>query len=548
MAHGEMISEVYGESFRRLVMQLYALTGDLGEAQEVVQEAFVRALCAPRGFADLQNPEAWLRKVATNLARSRWRRRRVLDLLLRRVVPDPVVPDSSPEHIALLSALRELPTGQRHALALHYLSDLPIDEVARTLDVSVGTVKSRLHRGRAALAVMLTDPLDAGVPQPPLDELALRAKRRNRRHRNGVLAAVVVAVIGAIAAGRLFYPLFPISPADGISPTPTASPQPTPVLSSADFVPDSQGDLVTVFDQYTAVVVSRSCMIRVRVTTDTGRSWSPWRMPVQTIDCLGEKDAAFELLSPTTYTATVIGKTYLTSDSGETWREWKPTVYTLPGIPDRMAPRGCDGCRTTSFETVAPDGRVLRTDRQPGLRSWSLTRQTAVGAFWLLGTANDGSSAVARTEDGGRSWFTGPLPANLRNATLAAPNWQTAYVVGEVAGAEVVYATADGGRTWTQNSAPQLQSLVAEQARPSASAFGGRLLVKNSAGTFWISERSGAEITMRAYAPIPSVPKLIEGGGSARSGAVIWAIGVDDDIITVVEGDPTRRILGPPSL
>jgi RNA polymerase sigma-70 factor (sigma-E family) len=158
--HLNTIAEVYAGSFRRLIVHLYAVTGDLNEAQEVVQEAFVRALSAPERFADLDNPESWLRRVAVNLAHTRYRRQRTLNRLLRRVGPPPVVPDFSPEHVALMVALRRLPAGQRHAIALHYLVDLPIEEVARTLDVSVGTVKSRLSRGRTALAALLAGPAE----------------------------------------------------------------------------------------------------------------------------------------------------------------------------------------------------------------------------------------------------------------------------------------------------------------------------------------------------------------------------------------------------
>ncbi|SCE82433.1 RNA polymerase sigma-70 factor, ECF subfamily [Micromonospora chokoriensis] len=153
----DVISELYGSCFRRLVVQLYAMTGDLNEAQEAVQEAFTRALVKPGRFTGLDNPEAWLRRVAVNVARSRHRRRRVLTGLLRRIGPPPAVADRAPEHLALLAALRGLPEGQRHALALHYLVDLPIGEVAATLGVSPGTVKSRLSRGRQALAALLTD-------------------------------------------------------------------------------------------------------------------------------------------------------------------------------------------------------------------------------------------------------------------------------------------------------------------------------------------------------------------------------------------------------
>ncbi|WBC12540.1 RNA polymerase sigma factor [Micromonospora sp. WMMA1998] len=156
MSDDDVIADLYAGCFRRLVVQLYAVTGDLSEAQEAVQEAFTKALAAPGRFAGLDNPEAWLRRVAINVARSRHRRRRMLDRLLRRTWSPPTVADSAPEHLALLAALRRLPRGQRHALALHYFVDLPVEEVARTLGVSVGTVKSRLSRGRQALALLLS--------------------------------------------------------------------------------------------------------------------------------------------------------------------------------------------------------------------------------------------------------------------------------------------------------------------------------------------------------------------------------------------------------
>src|SRR5690242_15332812 len=63
------VGEVYAACFQRLVVQLYAVTGDLSEAQEAVQEAFVRAVADPRQFGRLDNPEAWLCRVAINVSR-----------------------------------------------------------------------------------------------------------------------------------------------------------------------------------------------------------------------------------------------------------------------------------------------------------------------------------------------------------------------------------------------------------------------------------------------------------------------------------------------
>lgn len=155
------IQRCFDESYRRLVGQLYGVCGDLAEAEEAVAEAFARAVSNRRTFERLDRPEAWLRTVAVNVARSRVRRRRTAERLLgRTVAPDAGAtrgPELSDDRLTLVAALRALPHQQRETLALHYLADLPVAEVAATLGVPVGTVKARLSRGRAALAAALGD-------------------------------------------------------------------------------------------------------------------------------------------------------------------------------------------------------------------------------------------------------------------------------------------------------------------------------------------------------------------------------------------------------
>ena len=68
------LREVYAASYARLVGQLTGVTGDPTEAEDVVMEAFARAASHLRTFSEADNPEAWLRTVAVNIARSRWRR------------------------------------------------------------------------------------------------------------------------------------------------------------------------------------------------------------------------------------------------------------------------------------------------------------------------------------------------------------------------------------------------------------------------------------------------------------------------------------------
>jgi RNA polymerase sigma-70 factor (ECF subfamily) len=153
----QALSELYHASYRRLVTQLFAFTTDLTEAQDVVQEAFARALARPRLLGDVDNPEAWLRTVAINVVRRRWRRRQILDTIIRRDRPvtQLVAAAPGPERADLAAALAQLSQPYREVVVLHYLADIAVDDVAQLLDVPVGTVKSRLSRARAALAASL---------------------------------------------------------------------------------------------------------------------------------------------------------------------------------------------------------------------------------------------------------------------------------------------------------------------------------------------------------------------------------------------------------
>jgi RNA polymerase sigma-70 factor (ECF subfamily) len=148
------IQELYAASYRRLLGQLIGVTGSVAEAEDVVQEAFVRGLDHPRRLLGANNPEAWLRTVAVNLARSRWRRAQRLVGLAPRLVEEPRDIDID-GNVVLFDALRMLPAGQREVIALHHLADLSVEEVADTLGLPTGTVKARLSRGRAALSTLL---------------------------------------------------------------------------------------------------------------------------------------------------------------------------------------------------------------------------------------------------------------------------------------------------------------------------------------------------------------------------------------------------------
>jgi len=132
------------------------LTGDYHHGEEIAQDAFARLLEAG---AKVDNPAAYLRATVVNLSQSRLRR-----VILARRRPEPAGTDSpgADEGIAtrasagaIRAALGSLPTRQREAVVLRFYGDLPLAEVAATMGVSEGAVKTHLHRGLAALAPRL---------------------------------------------------------------------------------------------------------------------------------------------------------------------------------------------------------------------------------------------------------------------------------------------------------------------------------------------------------------------------------------------------------
>jgi RNA polymerase sigma-70 factor (sigma-E family) len=151
------LHELYDASYSRLVLQLFALCGDLADAEDAVQEAFVKAIGRGRAFDEVQNPEAWLRTVALNHQRNSWRHGKVVRMFVNTVPGRQTVPELDPNHVAVVRALAELDPDQRQVIVLRYLADLGTAEIARELGLPEGTVKSRLSRGRERLAPLLDE-------------------------------------------------------------------------------------------------------------------------------------------------------------------------------------------------------------------------------------------------------------------------------------------------------------------------------------------------------------------------------------------------------
>ncbi len=157
MKDAESFDAFYAGTNRRLLHQMYAMTGNLADAQELVQEAYARAWQRWSTVSTYDDPQAWVRTVAWRLAASKWRRTKTaMAAMVRHGAPEHA-PEPSIDNVALVAALKQIPEAQRRAIVLHHLSGLSVAEVAHETHSPEGTVKARLARGRAALAVLLSD-------------------------------------------------------------------------------------------------------------------------------------------------------------------------------------------------------------------------------------------------------------------------------------------------------------------------------------------------------------------------------------------------------
>ena len=151
------LEALYRSRYARFVAVAGAIAG-LDAAHDVVQDAFARAL---RGAGRFRGDaiEAWMWKIVVNVARDAARARRA-DAPLDAAALALSVLDAERDP-ALMAALRALPPRRRAVVFLRHLADLPLDEIARLLEISPGTVSATLAQARAALRAALTE----GVPR-----------------------------------------------------------------------------------------------------------------------------------------------------------------------------------------------------------------------------------------------------------------------------------------------------------------------------------------------------------------------------------------------
>ncbi|GCE01297.1 RNA polymerase sigma factor [Embleya hyalina] len=136
---------------QRMTGVIYALTGNLADAEDAVQEAYSRAWGRWAALTAAGDPTGWVRVVARRIAVGNWRRaRNRMRAHFRHGEPAPT-PAISPDHVALVAALRKLSAGRREAIVLFHLCDLTGAEAAAELGISEGALRTRLTRAREDL-------------------------------------------------------------------------------------------------------------------------------------------------------------------------------------------------------------------------------------------------------------------------------------------------------------------------------------------------------------------------------------------------------------
>jgi RNA polymerase sigma-70 factor (ECF subfamily) len=151
------VEDLYAGSYTRLVGLVALVAGSREEAEEVVQEAFVRLLPRWGTVARYDDPEAWVRGVALRLLSNRFRKVRNGRVALRRHGGQPDVAEPTADAVDVVRALSVPPVTLRQVVVLHYLLGHEVAAVAAELQVPVGTVKSRLSRAREVLAPLLAE-------------------------------------------------------------------------------------------------------------------------------------------------------------------------------------------------------------------------------------------------------------------------------------------------------------------------------------------------------------------------------------------------------
>ncbi|MGI8434261.1 MAG: RNA polymerase sigma factor [Nocardioidaceae bacterium] len=151
---------LFATQYRSIVWSANVILHDYSKAEEIAQDAFVSLLENWKKVAQYDRPGAWVRRVAIRLA-TRAAKREAQGAQLAAAWP--TVADVQPVDLDLMAAIRQLPPRQRAVIALFYIEDLPVSEVADILSCGTATVSVHLHRARKRLTELLGEEVEASV-------------------------------------------------------------------------------------------------------------------------------------------------------------------------------------------------------------------------------------------------------------------------------------------------------------------------------------------------------------------------------------------------
>jgi RNA polymerase sigma-70 factor (sigma-E family) len=149
----------YAREYPVILTLAFVLSGSRWAAEDLAQEAFLDAYREWGRIGDYERPGAWVRRAVMNKSVSAFRRRLLEAKSLARIArrQTPTVSEMPAQSADFWQAVRSLPRRQAQVIALHYIEDLSVAEVAAILGTAEGTVKKHLHDGRRTLAPRLLD-------------------------------------------------------------------------------------------------------------------------------------------------------------------------------------------------------------------------------------------------------------------------------------------------------------------------------------------------------------------------------------------------------
>jgi RNA polymerase sigma-70 factor, ECF subfamily len=148
--------DVYRREYPGLVAVATALTGDLRDGEDAVQDTMVRAFVRWDHVGQMDRPGAWCHRVLLNACRSRWRRHRTEQRFRSRSRHEEAsIAEPSADVMVFWTLVRELPSRPRLSVTLHFAGERTMAEIASILDVPEGTVRSDIARARLVITEAL---------------------------------------------------------------------------------------------------------------------------------------------------------------------------------------------------------------------------------------------------------------------------------------------------------------------------------------------------------------------------------------------------------